>query len=166
MSCSVRTLDQAAARRIVPGGRQAEGRTVLQVELALHEPLAERGLADDQSPVPILHRTGDDLARRGGPVVHQHHQGNVRKPPGARGNILVVEFRPPSFGVDDLPPLRHQLVDHLERLLQVPAGIPAQIEDEPLHPGGAQLGHRLEEFIVCLRRKPGHGHVARLAHPP
>ena len=119
----VGALDEPAARRVIAGRGQPERGAVLQIELALHEALAKRRLADDQSPVPVLHRACDDLAGRSGTRVDENDQRHVLEFAGPGRDVLIVEFRSSPLGEDDLAPPRHHLIDELVRLFEVAAGI-------------------------------------------
>ena len=51
---------------------------VREVEDLLEDALAERGDADDRRPVAVLQRAGDDLRRRRGAAVDEHHDRDLR----------------------------------------------------------------------------------------
>ena len=136
-------LDDAPRRGVVTGHGDAYGRAVPQSDLALHQPFAETRAADDDAPIPILHGTGDDLARRSRIFVDQHHQPSPE--------VVAVDRRAERhgrhgtpLGRDDQGTARQEETGHLDRLVEQPAAVPAQVEDQ--RPGFPELAVRLAEL--------------------
>ena len=72
------SLDQTAARNIVAGHSHFQQAFVGEFASGLHESLAKRPTAQDDRSVEILKGTGGNLGGRGGSLVDQHHQRQLR----------------------------------------------------------------------------------------
>ena len=139
-------LDRTARRGIVTRRRQPQGRTVAVRYLALHEAFAERTASDDRTPVVILQRSGENLARRGASFVDQHHDLHILRLAFAVGvfaHLLVVTV----FGIDDQLALVQELVGHGDRLVEKSARVAPQVEDQLRHTLGAQRGECPVELV-------------------
>ena len=110
----------------------------------LHRTLSEGARAHDDGAAVILQRAGDDFGGRGRPAVDQHHDGQaVGVVPGLGVEALRVVGTARTGGYD-LAAVEEE-IDHLDRLFQQPAGIVAEIENQPRQPSadlGAKLRHR------------------------
>ena len=139
-------LDRAARGRIVARRGQPQGRSVAVRYLTLYETLAERTTTNNRTTVVVLQRSGENFARRGASLVDQHHDLHVLRRAFAVGvfaQLLVTAV----LGVDDQLALVQKLVGHGDRLIEEPAGIAPQVENQFRHPFGAQRRQRLAEFV-------------------
>ncbi len=137
----------------------------------LHETLAPGGSADHQTDVVILNPSGEDLGRRRGAAVDQddHRFGNRRV--AAVGGVGLGGILGASARDDDRRALRQELVGDVDGLIQQPAAVVAQVEEQPLHPLRLELGERFLHLArgrareVADRDVPGLGrnHVG-IAH--
>ena len=94
------------------------------------DPLPNDLRAEQDRPVVVLQRAGDDLAGRGGAAIDQHRH---RKTGGDVAGARVVALRilaAPAAGRHDLA-LVEKRVRHRDRLIEQAARIVAQIEDHP-----------------------------------
>ena len=67
-------VNAASARQVIVTRRELQiRRAVAQREKHLHASLAEGALADDQGPLEVLERSGNDFTGAGGILVDQHH---------------------------------------------------------------------------------------------
>ncbi len=108
----------------VPGGRA-------ELVEHLHRALAEGLLADDDRPVQVLQRAGDDLRGRGAPGVHQHRQRILVVSVVGVGALLLALPLAQRDGGDD-GALAEEEVRDLDGLLEEPAGVAAQVEHQAL----------------------------------
>ena len=120
-------------------GGQRQAGVLAEVVDRLHQALAEGGFAHDQGAVVILQRAGDDLSRRSGIAIHQHHDGEGLAVVAVGGRVVLVGIGAAALGDDGLS-LGQQVVADLNRLAQQAAGIAAQVEDQPLQVGEAVDG--------------------------
>ena len=116
----------------------------------LHRSLAERRRADDHGAVTILERGGDDLGRRGGLSVDQHQNRQAERQILAAGLVVVDAFGVTALGADDFP-LGQQQVRDLDRLLQQPSWVAAQIE----HQAPQSVGQPGPGIFQLLGHGPG-----------
>src|SRR5687768_17576595 len=164
-------VDPAPARGQPTGDRQAERAALARQLLPLLDgPLAERRLAHEGRPPGVLQGPGDDLAGGRTAPVDQAHDPDV----GARGHTA-------RLGIGgDLPagrilfpedgPGRDELAGHRTRRRHVPAGIAAEVEDEPGPVGfqvaaqggrqfqGAAIGEAVEPDVADGPLGVGAGH--------
>ena len=98
-------VDPALVGRQPLGDRELERAAVLELDPLLDGALAERRLADERRPMPVLERAGDDLARRGAAAVDQDDDARCR--PRSRGRPwtasvcdLACRRRPPPRRAD------------------------------------------------------------------
>ena len=151
-SVAVRFLDRASGRRIVTGDGKPYRRTVRKRNLILHQPLTERSATDDRSPVVILERAGQNLARRSAVLVDQNDQFLVHK--------LAV-----PFAVFDLPvpvtilrindhfAFRKKLPRYQNRLVEQSPRIAAHVEDQFFHTLLLQPSDRFGQFFMSIHRE-------------
>src|SRR5260221_10903263 len=101
----------------------------------MNQPLSETGFAHDQAAVPVLDCAGDDLACARGAVVDEDDEGDFLERIAVPRLVRFLELFCPCFRVDDgLRMIRSsasekEVCDALS-LLEVPAGVAAQIEYE------------------------------------
>ena len=123
-----------------------ERRPVGQVELAQHGPGAERRLADDLGPRRVLERAG-----RSPPSSRCCHRpppraaGRSPRHPARRGARSA--HRIVALDVDEA--FRRELAGDADGLVDVPARVAAQVEDDP---GGARGPGRLQRLDDVIRR--------------
>ena len=140
-------LDRAPRGGVVAGDGQPQRRTVGVGNLLLDEPLAERTAADDRSAVVVLQRSGEDFARRGASLVDEHRQvevGGTARAVAVLFDALVVAV----FGIDDQFVGGQELVGDGDRLVEEPARIAPQVEDQFAHSLRAERRERFEQFGV------------------
>ena len=140
-------LDRAPRGGVVAGDGQPQRRTVGVGNLLLDEPLAERTAADDRSAVVVLQRSGEDFARRGASLVDEHRQvevGGAARAVAVLFDALVVAV----FGIDDQFVGGQELVGDGDRLVEEPARIAPQVEDQFAHSLRAERRERFEQFGV------------------
>ena len=107
--------------RAVPGERND----------GLDRSLAERARAHDDGAAMVLQRAGDDLGRRGRPAVDQDDDG---KPVGdvARLGVEALGLVGPARPRRDHLAAIEEGVRHLDRLIEQPARVVAEIENQAL----------------------------------
>ncbi len=73
----IRPLDQATGWCVISCCRQAERRSILQIELPLHKSFSETRFTHNQAAIPILYRTSHDFAGGCRSIINQDNQGNL-----------------------------------------------------------------------------------------
>src|SRR5712692_7266088 len=139
---SIGSLDQPSRWSVVPRYRETKRRTIAQIKLTLDKTFAERCFTDNQTPVPVLNRSCDNLAGGCRSMIDKNNERPFVEPAVATGHIFFIELRLAAFRIDHLLSFRQQLVRDSVRLIQEPTRIISQIEDELLHA-------LLFEFIQC-----------------
>ena len=151
-----RPLDNPSGRSVVAGHGQPDCRAVVQRELALDKPFAERPATDQQPPVPVLKGSRHDLAGRGRRFVDQYDHLAFERPV-ARGDDPVGRDLH-AFGRDDHRALRQEVVAHPDRLIHQAASVASQVEDQRID--RAHFVDGLGEFFERVVREPVHAYVA------
>ena len=119
----------------LPGG-QLQLPALRQGNDGLHDALSERALTHHQRTVVVLKRSGQDLPRRRRIAINQDHQGpaaDAGRLPGV-GRVFMLAGTParvPASGADDALSAIEEEVGQSERLVQVSAGVAAQVQDDP-----------------------------------
>jgi hypothetical protein len=131
-------VNGAAGRRVPLSRRELEGVAALEREDRLNEPFTECRLADDERPVVVLQRAGDDLrcGRRG--LVGEHDERHRRLDRRLLRTSDVVT-RVAAADAHDLLPFAQEETAHRERLLDDTAAVLAQIEDQAARTRAPQL---------------------------
>ena len=128
---SVGLLDTSARWRVVTGDGEADHAVVGELQLLLHQTLAEGTAADDGGAVVVLHGTGEDLGGRRRALVEQHHQWNL-----LIGSLAVTAVflagRLAALGIDNQTLVGQELVCHVDCCRQVAARVVAQVDAEVL----------------------------------
>ena len=138
-----RPLNQPAARRIVASGGESQPGALTDPIDRLDEGLAKRRLPDDEPAVVILDGARHDFRSAGAISVHQHDQRKFGVLTFLGRMIVLVRVRHASPRVHDHIATRKELVRDLDRLVQWPSRVIAQIEEQLLHPLAGQLTKRL-----------------------
>ena len=152
LALRVRRLDEPAGRRVVARDRHLQHAPVVELELLLHEALAERAAADDEGAVVVLERASHDLARARGVLVDEHDHRLVLERAACAGAVLAVEVAAAAAGVDDHLVLGEELVGDADRHLHQAAGVVAEVEDEAFHALRFEAAERRHELVVA---RPG-----------
>ena len=86
----------------------------------------------------ILQRAGHDLRRAGRSAIYQHHEWKLR--PNLGGTIREVAIRITSAAAHADDPLSwiQEEVGHGDPLIEKPARVSAQVEDQRTHAGAPQ----------------------------
>ena len=153
-SVLVIALDQAAARRVIPGRGQRQAGVLAQAGNGLHQALSEALLADHQSAVMILDRAGNDFRGRSRPAIDDHHQGHGDAAIAAHRVIAPLLRRAPVMRHDQLV-LVQEHVGNRHGFVQQAAGISAQVENQPVELGRIQLLERRGKFGIGGFIEPG-----------
>src|SRR5262245_21259146 len=146
----VRPLNRTAVGRVVFCGRQRQPCSPSQRVDGLHESLSKALLANQSGAATILQRRGDDLRGRSRLAVDQddHRHGFrsliLRKMDLARITPLAPAHR------NDLDPFRQEGLGHLDRLLQQPAGIAPQVQNQRIHPLLLEFPDRAAQLLCGL----------------
>ena len=148
----VRFLDTTACRRIITRNGKTNHGTVRQIDRTLYKSLSEGTATHYHAPVPILHSTGNNLARRSRIFVHQDHQFTELMLSVTIG-IKVPTGAPTAFCVDNQFLLTQELIGYVNGSIQITSSITLQIENEILHSLSFQGSQCIHEFLVCSRCK-------------
>ena len=128
----IRLLDAASRRGVEPCDSEPDAGAVSEIYRLLHKPLAERTASDDDPPVIVLHRPGENLAGRGGCLVYKHSEPDVlQAAPAVRIEILAGTVEP--LHIYYLGILREKLIAQEESLVKIAPCILPYIEYEPCH---------------------------------
>src|SRR5467141_4353509 len=146
-------LNQPAARRVVPRGRQRQSSILAQRCHRLHEAFAKRRLAHNQSAIMVLHRAGNNFRRRCRIVVHQDHQRNGHALIAAQSEVPPLRRCPPMVRNDQLV-LVQEHVANRDRLIQQAARFPAHVQDQAIQRGRIQLLQRFRNLAIRRLVKP------------
>ena len=155
-----RPLDHPAARREVAGGGQRKARAVAHPVDGLHERLAESGLSDDQPAIVVLDGARDDLRRARAVAVDEHDERLVDVAAGVARVVVLVGVGDAAARVDDHVAARQELVRDLDGLIEGPAGIAAQVEQEPRGALAAERREGPRQLLVARLREVAEAHVA------
>ena len=158
VAVDIRLLYRSPRRGIVTRHGKTHGRAVVERYLILHQPLAEGAATYDKAAVVVLQRSGQNLARRCAPLVHQHGQIDVRRTAEPVAELLVA-MPPPIFGVDYKTPLGQKFVGYHYRLIQKAARITPQVEYQTLHALAAQTCQRPKQLDMRRARELRQTHV-------
>ena len=125
--------------------------------------LAEGPLADDQGPLLVLERAGDDLAGAGRVLVHQHDQRQVTVVVVLLGLVdrRRVAGHAVGVGADD-DAVGEELVAGLDRRGQKAAGVVAQVQDDAAAAGLFDRFHGLLQLLARVLGEVGEAHVGDL----
>ena len=128
-----RPLDEPPARRVVVRGGEREARPAADAVDGLHERLAERRFADDVGAVVILQRARHDLRRARAAAVRHDDDRDIGELAVFGRAVILVGVGHAAARVDDHLAARHELVDHLDGLIERAARIVADVEQQPAH---------------------------------
>ena len=145
--------DQATAGREVAGRRQRQPGALAHAIDRLHQRLAESRLTDDVGTIVILQRTGHDFEALALLRLTSTTIGQVQMVAVVHRPVVLIGVVHAAARVDDHRALWHEPVGDANRLIELPAGIAAQIEDEALHPLRRHLVERLAEILVGVSAK-------------
>ncbi len=128
----------AAAEVLPVGGEVLADRDVERPAVGERHDLLEDALAvgvgsDDLGPAAVLQRPGDDLGRRRGVAVHQHHHRDPGRDRVPLGEVHLARLAAPG-GRDDRA-VGDEDAGHVDRLVKQTAAVLAQIEDQRPGPG-------------------------------
>src|SRR5688500_5466746 len=141
------------------GQLQLTGLAVERDQL-LNAALAVRLLADDQRPAVVHQTARDDFRGAGRGFVDQHdHRERLERSGHRRPRDLlrpVAALRAYDHALVD------KQVDDLDRLVEPPAGVEPQVEDQSLHPLGQQLVANRLELVRQVGRELPDAEVADL----
>src|SRR5690606_24819625 len=119
----------AAGREPLPR-RHLEDVAAIQPERALDGAFSERRRPDDDGPVVVLERAGHALGGGGRPLVDQDDEGDVRR--DGRAVRAVDDLSRAAFPLPgDGRARREEEPGDRDRLIDDPAAVPAEIQDEP-----------------------------------
>ena len=156
-------LDRDVARREVLRDRELERGAVVVVVEHLHGALAEGRAADDHGAVEVLERAGDDLRGAGAALVdehrHRHRLGRFTVGLGALGLALLASH---TDGGDDGAVVDEDVGD-LDGLIEQPARIAAQVQQDGLCALLAQLRQRVDQVIGGVALEVLDRHVGDVA---
>src|SRR5262249_20573018 len=131
MALVVWFLDAAAGGCIVAGDGQPQSGAVTKLVLFLNQAFAESPAADDRGAIPILEGSGEHLAGRSRAFVRQ--QGQLTFFEQAVPAAVVFDLGGAgSYRIYDELVAVEEIVGYFDGLLQDPAAVAAQIEDQAL----------------------------------
>ena len=157
-------LDTSARGGVEARYRQAHAAPVREEDRLLHKALAERTAAVDEPAVVVLDGAGEDLARRSGALADEHLQTHVLERSPAIGRV-VLALAVKAFQIDYRIALLEEGVGEQQGLVEVAAGVVADIHDQLLHPLALKLGCRFRELLEGSPREFRKTHVAgSIAH--
>src|SRR5881396_1257584 len=129
---------------LVAGGvifcrRQAQGRAVAQGQDFLHRAFAESLLADNDGVRNahgrrVLQAAGNDFRSARAADIDENRQRQVRMRAATGRAEFTVFVRPAAFGGNNQLVFRQKFFANAGRLVEQPARIAAQIQDQRLHP--------------------------------
>ena len=99
----------------------------------MHEPLAKRATTDNRATIVILQGSGQNLTRRGTILVNQYGNLQILRRAHAVG-ILTQLTMVAILGVDNQLLLVQELVGDEDGLIEEPARVAAQVENQFRHP--------------------------------
>ena len=141
-------LNRAARRGEVTRNGKSQRRAIGVGYLALHQTLTKRASSHDRASVVILHRAGQNLARRGTTLVDEHYQSQIRCRTRAVAELLDL-LAVAILRIYDQLACGQELVGDQNRLIEEAARIIAQVEN--------QLGHtlltQLREGLLQLHKR-------------
>ncbi len=140
-------LNQPATWGVIPRCSQRKPGILAERSYRLNQAFAESRLSHDQTAIVILHRTGNNLRRRGRIIVHQDHQGHGHALIAAH-SVITPFRRGPSVVRHNQLILVQEHVAHRDRLIQQSARVTAHIENQPVQGRGAQLFQRIRNFAI------------------
>mmetsp|Transcript_9380 Transcript_9380/g.27857 ORF Transcript_9380/g.27857 Transcript_9380/m.27857 type:complete len:380 (-) Transcript_9380:651-1790(-) len=131
----VDALDAAAAGRVVLGDGVLELRVVAQGKHGLHEALPVGVLrAQDERAVEVLQRASHDLRCGRGALVDEDGHTRAEGDEGARAtHVGDAAVGVTTLGGDDGHAVGHELLRHLKRGREEPAGVAPEVENEGVH---------------------------------
>src|SRR6185436_11158096 len=141
--CAFLVVDEAAAGEVVVGDGELEFRAVFELDHFLHRAFAVGALAEDGGALVVHQRAGDDLGGAGGVLIHEHDHREKRKRAGGFGHFYVFGTIA-AFGGDDDAFFDEQIND-LDGLIELAAGVPAQIKDQAGHSFFEQIAERVAD---------------------
>ena len=159
-------LDPLAGQRDPVGGeeladRQVQGAAVGEVDHLLEDALAEGSGPDHRGVAVVGESRGEDLRRRGGVAVDQHDHRARRQV--AADRLVDGAALGPRTGRDDDLALGQEDARGQHRLLQQPAAVAAQVEDDALGAGCSTFLDRAPQEGVGALGEAEQGDVAELA---
>ena len=129
-------------------------------EYGLDEAFAEGGFADDEGAVVVLHGTRNDFSRGGGVAVDENHDGILQAFFAAGGAVGLVGGGAAALRNHQLT-LLQELVAHIDGLVDQPAGVAAEVDDETLKGTLlAELVERFADFACGVLLEAGNVHIA------
>src|SRR5262245_53150625 len=132
--------------------REGQCAAIVELENALHEPFPKTGFADNQAPIMVLNRPGDNLGSGGRRAVDQDDQGKVYRCAVFSERIRIERTTwTPAYGDHILSALK-KLIANPDGLIEIATAVPTQIENEILRAAFAQFVHGIGKFFArrCL----------------
>jgi hypothetical protein len=140
-------MNEAAAGRVVTRSGEGETGVLRERSDGLDQALAEGGFADDQAAIVILHGAGNDFGSGGGIVVDDDDQRHGHALITAHGIERAVGGVAAVIGNDELALLEEHIADG-DGFVEQAAGVAAEVEDQAVEIGGAELFEGFGDFPV------------------
>src|SRR5271157_1738586 len=107
---AVIALNQAAAGSVVLGRGQRQAGVIRKRIDGLHQAFAEGGLTRDEAAIVVLDGARDDLSRRSGAAIHQHHQRIILAAIAVCRLVNLLSRSASVMGNDDLTLLQELVI--------------------------------------------------------
>ncbi len=125
----------------------------------MHQTLSEGGIADDQSPIVILNRAGDNFRCRSALPVYQHDQRDFETLIPSRRIIRALRGRPAAVRNDELV-LIQKHIRHANCLIQQATAITSQVDDQPIQLGRIEMFQRVGKIAIGGFVEGGDAHIS------
>ena len=158
---AVRLLYATPRGSVVASHRETYERTVGQGDGTLHESLTKRAATHNDTSVPILYGTGDNLRGRSRILVDEHHEASLAELTLTLG-IELRARRAVAFGIYNLLARLQEVACHIHGSLQVTSSVALQVKDEVLHLLLLQCSQCIAELLVCSGAETAYLDVAYL----